>query len=604
MPGTVITDIRAALSQRLFPTVALWNRLEGRPRTTEFDRALRAEVRDPLWMLARQWQLGEFSGQDAGSPVTAQYHLRTAPASRYRPLDGAAAAVPAGLPLDAVAERRAVPFTVGSDQISFDLRVAMGRWWLKSVSPPPLRAKFLPRWPIRLPDPAADSDATLVAHPEVWATLQALAGRAMDGFELYQHLKAGGHPYDGIDVPAPPQRQALDQLAVSFVAWFEDLIVQPAAGSEAFDPVRLEHRFALGVPGVSGPPGSAGETVLSAAEYPGGGLDWHAFRYDPSSPSLGTTGQAGTVTRTVVPARARYPGMPNARWWTFEDGRTDFGAVTADTTDLVRLLFLEFALVYGDDWLLLPCDLDEGTLARVDGVMITDTFGQRFWIEAAGSGAADGWQRWSMFNLDVTGTAPDRPVPGLYLPPTVPGVLEGMPVEDALLVRDEDANMVWGIERTVWLATGAPLPGAEAARETLAFRQRLVPPHDPGGPVAAVAYQAMTTVPENWIPFIPVRVPGDTREIQLQRGAMPRVLDGAVTPPVKVRPRTTLLRPGLDATPASAYFVHEEEVPRAGTRRTRGADGHVSVWLGVRRATGRGGASSGLAWDVLIDTPS
>jgi hypothetical protein len=120
----------------------------------------------------------------------------------------------------------------------------------------------------------------------------------------------------------------------------------------------------------------------------------------------------------------------------------------------------------------------------------------------------------------------------------------------------------------------------------------------------------MSTVPENWIPFIPVHVPGDTREIQLQRGAMPRVLDGAVTPPVKVRPRTTLLRPGLDATPASAYFVHEEEVPRVGTRldlafrRARGPDGHVSVWLGVRRATGRGGASSGLAWDVLIDTPS
>ena len=27
-----ITDIRTALGQRLFPTVALWNRLEGRPR--------------------------------------------------------------------------------------------------------------------------------------------------------------------------------------------------------------------------------------------------------------------------------------------------------------------------------------------------------------------------------------------------------------------------------------------------------------------------------------------------------------------------------------------------------------------------------------------
>jgi hypothetical protein len=29
------------------------------PRTTDFDRALRAEVRAPLWLLARQWQVGE-----------------------------------------------------------------------------------------------------------------------------------------------------------------------------------------------------------------------------------------------------------------------------------------------------------------------------------------------------------------------------------------------------------------------------------------------------------------------------------------------------------------------------------------------------------------
>ena len=41
-----------------FPTVTLWNRLEGRPRTRGFDRALRAEVRDALWMLTRQWQIG------------------------------------------------------------------------------------------------------------------------------------------------------------------------------------------------------------------------------------------------------------------------------------------------------------------------------------------------------------------------------------------------------------------------------------------------------------------------------------------------------------------------------------------------------------------
>ena len=54
------------------------------------------------------------------------------------------------------------------------------------------------------------------------------------------------------------------------------------------------------------------------------------------------------------------------------------------------------------------------------------------------------------------------------------------------------------------------------------------------------------------------------------------------------------------------YFVNEEEVPRAGAlvtlayQRTRWLDGRVYVWLGVTKTTGRGEASSGLAFDQLV----
>lgn len=53
--GTV-TQIREKLIARSVPAVTRWNRLEGRPRAHDFDRALKAEVRDALWMLAKQWQ--------------------------------------------------------------------------------------------------------------------------------------------------------------------------------------------------------------------------------------------------------------------------------------------------------------------------------------------------------------------------------------------------------------------------------------------------------------------------------------------------------------------------------------------------------------------
>lgn len=69
----------------------------------------------------------------------------------------------------------------------------------------------------------------------------------------------------------------------------------------------------------------------------------------------------------------------------------------------------------------------------------------------------------------------------------------------------------------------------------------------------------MTSVPEDWVPLLPVHVEGDTREIQLRRAVMPRILEGDPAKPGKVRPRTTLLREGLDRVPAAAYFLHEEE---------------------------------------------
>jgi hypothetical protein len=175
--------------------------------------------------------------------------------------------------------------------------------------------------------------------------------------------------------------------------------------------------------------------------------------------------------------------------------------------------------------------------------------------------------------------------------------------------------MVWGIEKVVPLPTGQSKPGLEAARQTLAFYQNQLiaalggTPPPPPAAAAPIRYEAMTSVPENWIPFIPVHVPGSSREIQLQRAAMPRILEGDPNPPVKVQPRTVLLRQGLDLTPPQTYFVHQEEVPRAGARlvqafqRTRWIDGLVFTWLRVRKQTGRGEGSSGLGFDQLENVP-
>ena len=245
-----IVNLAGALRDREHPAVGVWNRLEGRPRTTDFARALRAEVRDPLWMLSRQWQLGEFLGTDAGSPVTATYAVSSAPPTRFRPGGGPAGGgggtpepLPGGRPLETVAERQPLPFTMGAEPVSFDLRLALGRRWLRLLdqSPPlrvpPIVLQYFQRYPIALPDPATDADLPRVAHPEVWAAIQAVAGRAIDGYLLYQHIKGGGHASDGLTGPGRAHASELDALGVKLVAWFDQLIDQPT-GDAAWDPRR------------------------------------------------------------------------------------------------------------------------------------------------------------------------------------------------------------------------------------------------------------------------------------------------------------------------------------------------------------------------------
>jgi hypothetical protein len=66
-------------------------------------------------------------------------------------------------------------------------------------------------------------------------------------------------------------------------------------------------------------------------------------------PGSGTTGLPADAPRTMIPVPVSFAGMPNTRWWAFEDSKTNFGDIDASTTDLPKLLFLEFALVYPND---------------------------------------------------------------------------------------------------------------------------------------------------------------------------------------------------------------------------------------------------------------
>jgi hypothetical protein len=616
MPSTLsVGDIRVALSQRLFPAITTWNRLEARPRSQTFDRALQAEIRDALWMLTRQWQMGEFRGSDAGSPVFAKVLLATTRLTKYRPAGGAAQLFDSSTPLETKVERRPVPMQREKRVISLDLRLVMARQWFALIADiADYQTAFRTAYPIAVPDPTQRQNVDVCSHPEAYDTFKALAGRAMDGGGLLEYLLAdpSHHAYDSVAGIDPGDHATLDNRAQRFLAWAARFLAQPSStGDDAWVSDHLDYQFAASAPL---PDGS--EKVYVADDYSSGRLDWYSLDLDEGIATLGavagseTTGLPADAPFTTIPIPVSFSGMPNTRWWAFEDHATNFGNIDASTTDLAKLLFVEFALVYSNDWFVIPCTIPSGALAQVRGLAVTNVFGDRLWVEAADQGTDSAWGRWSIFTINVRNAPAGSAAADttLLLLPTLASAQAGPPMEEVYLVRDEVANMAWGVEKTVPLSSGISRPGSEVAKQTFNFLQGLIPGGGEAPPMsAAVRYQAMNSVPENWIPLIPVHVPNDNREIQLQRAAMPRILTGDINPPQKVQPLTSLLRQGLDLTPAQTYFLHEEEVPRAGARvtqyfsRSRWTQGQVYSWLRVQKQTGRGEASSGLAFDRLVD---
>jgi hypothetical protein len=239
----------------------------------------------------------------------------------------------------------------------------------------------------------------------------------------------------------------------------------------------------------------------------------------------------------------------------------------------------------------IPYKMPVNTLCEIKGLVVTDVFGERTLIQAADEGADNNWQQWSMFNLSNQGHI-GQYNRQFFLPATVTNALESDPVEEVNFVRDEMANMVWAIEDIIPDATGKGIDGHEAADKT-----GVLPPEIPH-PGANIRYLLGTTVPENWIPFLPVHKPGSDQEIYFQRAAMPEL---GIPPKEVVKAKGVLLN-----EVAAPYFINEEEIPYAGTivtrsyQRTRWYNGKTFLWMGRYRETGRGEGNSKLRFDQIV----
>ena len=564
------------------PSITTWTRLEPLPREGSMARSLQAQVRDPLWFLTRQWQVGEFVGDDAGSPVQATLGLEQRSITTYRPGLDDAATVPLDpkLPIEAHVEREAVTLNLrGSVQhgLYFEKLVrGSGVASLQGV----INA-FRMAFPIavKAPDSASTDSDSLRSR-------SLAAGRVTDGEALYVSALAvaNGQPPP---IPLPPQASdpKVATALSGFVSYRQSLFSEPDHDS-AWQSQQLDYAFALGSPATEQ------NLLLNAPEFPGGHLDWFSFDLDNAQPndvSSANPAQITPVDFNFLPNHVVFRGMPDPRWWNFEDAVTDFGQLDADHVDLAKLLVMEFALVYGNDWFSVPAPTPLGTLERVTTLVVTDTFGVRTLIRPSEQTQANaGGTPWSMFKLSGEGgTRSDF----ITMAPTLGIAEDADAIEEVLFLRDDQAAMAWAVEHQLQGDLDSPVDAYEAY-----LQGAPTPPSPPkaeaGGP--QIHYTLEIPPPDNWIPMVPVQSPQN--ELFFRRGTMKVPKDGGF---YLLSARAVLLEP------QHAFLVADRVIPRAGViadryfRRTRSSDGSTFVWLARVSGPGRGPGWSGLRFDVV-----
>jgi len=570
-------------------SITRWNRIETRVRDPALP-GLEARLADPLWLLGRQWQLGEFTGEDAGSPIAAQIRGNVGQLSRIapgRPQGRIAAPTydPLAQPLDAVVERE--PVQPGGRDIRLAGESGLAFWRaLDAVGLSHRREDYLLHWSIR---PLGDDervalDDGTVRHADL------LALRVPDGITLrdaFLDVRARGG-----ERPAVPrydegwERVAVRKAIDAYLEWWAQLDDGATAADSCWAGSRLEYQFATAAV-VDGH-----EVVLTATQYTSGTLDWAAFDVDSdagvSLMAHGLDVDSTPLQATALPTPAAYRGMPAARFWELEDAAVSFGAIDAGREDLNRLLLTDFALLYGNDFFVVPIDLEVGAVCRIDALEVTDAFGGRWSIPSVEQ--VDGTT--GAFHLfRQTG---DTGAGGLFvLAPSLASRLTGPDLEEVAFTRDDTAAVAWAVERTVLGPGGVPIRRRETEAQLTERRRRAdreqgtTPVRDAGQPLR---YRIAELPPANWLPLVPVKIGINAFDLQV------RALLDDNDPPQPIEPLGRII--------ANGDLIREEEVPRTGVsvvrayRHARWRGGTSRLWIGRSRRLSQDEGPSGLTYDA------
>lgn len=553
------------------------------PNDPESSDGLAMRIADPLWMLGRQWQFGEFIGEDNGSPIGAQIHYRKSFASLKR--KGSRDQ----LPLEMVVER------VQEKALDLKTKVRIGKQFEQLIREngvanaekviQDLRDEFSlthEKWDgYELTKDNRMDDAS-------YRFFNLMRGKVIDGGELINNIGRNAYPSSKTGKDYAVLEGATTQLKVIFNNYFE------SPRGDTWDAYTLSHQFSL--------KNKTGGT-LEAKDYQSGHLDWYSF-----DESRGITPPSGEPMETdfELPVNVSFASMPDKRLFSFEDSKIDLSMMDVKTGDLLKMMILHFALVSGSDWYTIPLEMEMGDICWIDQIIVRDVFGVCTKIENDGKKGArlangNALGVWDMFKIRNNNPREyNAEEHFLFLAPAASKRLESAPIEEVLFVRDEYANMIWAIEQRVADAMGNPKDGFDLHLELYGPFQS---PDDIQPEGQLPQFRLANTVPSNWIPYLPKHVEGSNKEIELKRARMLRneAADEPTDEPTDIDPLTHLVQNDL-------VLIREEAIPKAGVRlqltkqRIRWTDGKTYVWIGRNVKTGKGEGNSGLRFDYLKNT--
>jgi hypothetical protein len=580
-------------------SVTIWQRLEARPKSDLVLPSFAAPVRDPAWFLARQWQVGELSGQDAGSPA---YVSVRAVGGKINTIKTGAVTKPynPGAPIEAQA--LAEPFSPNDMTLQVEVgqlfgEMIDGRFGAPSEPADRIRGLFLTAFPVAEPqitvfDPVIFFDPV---DPATRRFLTMCAGRVINGSAVYLRAKEianGGSLPPTID--NQPEKPQILILLGELVTWVES--VWGGIGTKDPDgwvPARLGYTVSVEATSPTG--GSATMSVTPDGE---GEASWSAF--DVTATATGTN-ITDVRSLSAIPTHVRFPGMPAARFWDFEGNNVALPDVHPEPRDITKLLALDFMMVHGQDWFIVTVPQDVGLISTIESFLVTDVFGRKTSVSRAdASNKTPGLSRWTNFSQTMVPTPTQAAsLADFFLTsPTFGMALQGSRMlEQVRMARDEMANMAWAIERN----TPSRLGRARSGRERNAAVDEVAPATPPPtlDVTSPLRYLVETPVPIEYIPLVGLKIDPNNPALLLEKAANVRPVPGGNA---AVPAASKIMNP--QAVQGTPYQIDEEQVSRLGTTvervvfRTRWIDGSTHLWIQRRRRIGAGETQSGLRFDA------